>query len=73
MATIRKRGIKFQVQIRRNGFPYLTKTFTQLCDAKEWTRHIEISQDRTLPPENLLFDFIVYFMHSNCYSSIGKI
>ena len=46
MATIRKRGNKFQVQIRRNSFSDITKTFTQLRDAKEWVRHLEIAQDR---------------------------
>ena len=46
MPTIRKRGNKFQVQIRRHSFPDITKTFTQLRDAKEWARHIEIAQDR---------------------------
>ena len=46
MSTIRKRGNRFQVQIRRDGFPDITKTFTQLRDAKEWARHIEIAQDR---------------------------
>ena len=46
MSTIRKRGNRFQVQIRRDGFPDITKTFTQLRDTKEWARHIEIAQDR---------------------------
>ncbi|MEP3231935.1 MAG: hypothetical protein ABJO30_03825 [Hyphomicrobiales bacterium] len=46
MATIRKRGNKFQVQIRRHGYPDITKTFTQYKDTREWARYIEIAQDR---------------------------
>ena len=46
MATIRKRGSKFQAQIRRQGFPDTTKTFHQMKDAKEWARLTEIKLDR---------------------------
>ena len=34
MATIRKRGSKFQVQVRRAGFQSATKSFERLTEAK---------------------------------------
>lgn len=46
MATIRKRGDRYHVQVRRKGFPTITKTFPFLSDAKEWARHIERQADR---------------------------
>jgi integrase len=46
MATIRKRGKAWHVQVRRSGQPAITKTFRLKADAEEWTRHIEIQIDR---------------------------
>lgn len=46
MATFRKRGRKYQAQVRRWGCPAITKSFHSLKDAKEWARHIETLQDR---------------------------
>lgn len=47
MATIRKRGdYRFEAQIRRRGFPPLTKTFTYRDDAERWARQVEAEQDR---------------------------
>ena len=34
MATIRRRGEKYEVQIRRAGLPHLSKTFRMLKDAQ---------------------------------------
>jgi len=42
MASIRKRGSKYQVQIRRDGQPPFSKTFTDKSDAIRWGRE----QDR---------------------------
>jgi len=42
MATIRKRGLKWQVQVRRLGYPPLAKTFLTKEDALRWGR----AQDR---------------------------
>lgn len=42
MATIRKRGNKFQVQVRRAGFQSATKSFERLTEAKAWARQCEI-------------------------------
>ena len=46
MATIRKRGNKFQVQVRRVGFQGKTKSFERLTEAKAWARSQEIYFDR---------------------------
>lgn len=41
MATLRKRGTKWQVQVRRNGFPAVSKTFHLKDDAVRWGREQE--------------------------------
>lgn len=41
MASIRKRGSKWQAQVRRTGFPTYTKTFASKSSAKHWTNNIE--------------------------------
>jgi integrase len=46
MATIRKRGDRWQVQIRRQGSPALARTFTQKRDAEAWAREAEARLDR---------------------------
>ena len=46
MATIRKRGNKFQVQVRRAGFQSATKSFERLTEAKAWARQCEILFDQ---------------------------
>ncbi|MES0058803.1 site-specific integrase [Mesorhizobium sp. M0041] len=46
MATIRKHRDKYQVQVRRKGFPPISRSFHKLADAKEWARHIETQADR---------------------------
>lgn len=46
MATIRKRGDKYHVQFRRQGFAPITRSFLKLSDAKEWARLTEIQADR---------------------------
>ena len=46
MATIRKRGDKYQVQIRRQGCTGISKTFYQLKDAQAWARQAEAQADR---------------------------
>lgn len=52
MSTIRKRGTKWQVQIRRKGFDPLTRSFTSKADAREWARHQEVLADRQDLPQN---------------------
>lgn len=46
MASIRKRGDKWQVQIRRIGAPNLSRTFNFKSDAVLWARQIEREADR---------------------------
>lgn len=45
MATIRKRGAQYHVQIRRKKFAIQTKSFTSNAAAKAWARRIETSMD----------------------------
>lgn len=52
MSTIRKRGSRWQAQIRRNGFPSLTRSFASKADAQEWARHYEVMADRGDLPQN---------------------
>lgn len=46
MATIRKHRDKYQVQVRRKGYPSVSRSFQKLSDAKEWAREIERQADR---------------------------
>jgi hypothetical protein len=46
MATIRKRGTKWQVQVRRVGHRSISASFNVLKDAKAWARQKEIEADR---------------------------
>jgi len=46
MATIRKRGNRYQVQIRRLGTRAIAKSFLKRADALEWSRMMEARADR---------------------------
>lgn len=46
MATIRKRGQAWQVQVRRDGFPPITKSFRSKADADSWARETERQIER---------------------------
>jgi len=46
MATIRKRGTTWQVQIRRQGHATLSRTFRHKADAELWSRQREAQIDR---------------------------
>lgn len=46
MATIRKRGASWQVQVRRQGLPPLTRTFRARTAANLWARQQETDIDR---------------------------
>jgi len=52
MATIRKRGAKWQVQVRRVGHRPLSRSFHILKDAEAWARHIEVQADRGKLPRD---------------------
>ena len=49
MGSIRQRKRRYQVQVRRKGFPTRTKSFLSLKDAQRWERSQELEID-TLPP-----------------------
>ena len=46
MATIRKRGTRWQAQIRRKGHPQIIKAFILKDDAVRWARQRELELDR---------------------------
>ena len=46
MANIRKRNGRYQVQIRRRGFPSQVKTFSRHSDAKRWALQTELNVER---------------------------
>lgn len=46
MATIRKRGERWQVQVRRNGYKAVTRSFLLKTDAERWARQLETDADR---------------------------
>lgn len=52
MASIRKRGEKWQVQVRRHDLPPLSRTFTYRSDAIEWAREMERRADRAELPQS---------------------
>ena len=47
MASIRKRGTSWQVQIRRRSNPPLCRTFRSKKDGEIWARMVEARLDRT--------------------------
>jgi integrase len=46
MASIRKRGKRWHVQVRRKGHPSLTRSFLLKSDAEAWGRQRELEADR---------------------------
>jgi len=46
MATIRRKGNKWQAIVRRSGRPTCSRTFHLKSDASEWARATEVSYDR---------------------------
>lgn len=53
MASIRKRSSSWQVQVRRDGFPPLSKTFSSKADAVAWAREKERAIDLAEIPTTL--------------------
>jgi hypothetical protein len=57
MATIRKRGDRWHVQVRRKGSPSVTRSFLKKSDAQTWARHTESIVDKHgLPPDRAVLD-----------------
>ena len=46
MATIRRRGDRWHVQVRRKGSPSITRSFLTRSDAQAWARQTELDVDR---------------------------
>jgi integrase len=46
MASIRKRGGRYQARIHRRGFPTLAKTFLTQRDALQWARKAEVALEQ---------------------------
>ncbi len=46
MATIRKRNLRWQVQVRRKGSPLITKSFPLKKEAQTWAQTIESELDQ---------------------------
>ena len=46
MASFRKRSHGWNVQVRRSGYPHLSKTFTIKTDAQAWARDAEQRLER---------------------------
>ena len=46
MATIRKRGNKWQAQVRRNGRVSVSKSFNTKCDSQVLAKQTEINMER---------------------------
>jgi integrase len=57
MASIRRRGDKWQVQVRRSGLRSIARTFHTKKDAEAWARQMEVLGDKnelpTKPPTEL--------------------
>ena len=49
MATIRKRGERWQVQVRHHGTRSLSRSFMYRKDAEAWAREQERRYDKGLP------------------------
>ena len=61
MATIRKYRGKFNVQIRRKGYPFISRTFANLTTAKRWATATEADMERNLyvaPAEGTLGELL---------------
>ena len=56
MANIRRRAGKFQVQIRKKGYPPAVKTFAKFLDAKQWLTETEHGIASGRRPEQLCAD-----------------
>ncbi len=71
MASIRKRGNKFQVQVRRKEQGSLSRSFHNREDAKRWARNMEVLADNWELPctkksleQHILGDLVVRYVQS---------
>jgi integrase len=71
MATIRKRGSSFQVQVRLAGKPPMSKSFKTQGEAQKWARQIEGGSRDVRPIGETLGDLIERYL-TECPSSLGQ-
>src|SRR5579872_6110013 len=78
MPTIRRRGGKYEVQIRRAGVRHISRSFHMLSDAKAWAHQMEIRADRRdLPADRkalaglTLADLVVRYRDTVCIRKRG--
>ncbi len=48
MATIRRRSGGYNVQIRKQGYSTITKTFSSITTARKWAAGVEADMERRL-------------------------
>ena len=48
MATIRRRTGAYNVQIRKQGYSTITKTFSSITTARKWAAGVEADMERHL-------------------------
>ena len=59
MATIRRRGERWQVQVRRRGAPATTRSLLLRSDAVAWSRQMELAADRRgLPTAHKMLEHV---------------
>lgn len=59
MASIHKHRDKYQVRVRRKGYPTISRTFAKLTDAREWATLQERQADRgELGPDRKVLETI---------------
>lgn len=69
MASIQRRKSGFQAQIRRKGFPQVSKVFPSRKEAESWSRLVEsemdrgIFQDRSEAESNTLADILIRYLN----------
>ena len=65
MASIRKRGSSYHAQVRKIGFPAITKSFKNLRLAEQWARNTESDLERhllvTVPTSITVSDVLEHF------------
>ncbi|TAM55508.1 MAG: site-specific integrase [Paraburkholderia sp.] len=77
MAAIHRRSDKWQVRIRRKGFPVEVKTFSIRADAEQWARSVETEMDRggfvsrSEAEANTLQDIIERYIDEVCPTQRG--
>ena len=64
MASIRKRGNRINVQIRKKGYPFVSKSFVRLTVANTWAATTEADMERRLhviiPDDTTVGNLLVY-------------